>query len=76
MIDAIRDLQRYCSQEEQQTAWRLADLVRKKDDLDYHEAQQWKLKVWLFAHVGLTYSLLVIATVHGIMAHAFAGGVP
>ncbi len=76
LIDAIRDLQRYCSQEEQQTAWRLADLVRKKDDLDYHEAQQWKLKVWLFAHVGLTYSLLVIATVHGIMAHAFAGGVP
>ena len=76
LIDDIRDLQRYCSSDEQATAWRLADLVRKKDDLDYHEAQQWKLKTWLFAHVGLTYSLLIIASVHGVMAHAFHGGLP
>lgn len=74
LIDDIRDLQRYCSKEEQQVAWSLADMVRKKDDLDYHEAQQWKLKAWLFVHIGLTYSLLIVATLHGILAHAFHGG--
>lgn len=76
LIDEIRDLQRYCSEDEQTAAWRLADLVRKKDDLDYHEAQQWKLKTWMFAHVGLTYSLLIIAAVHGVLVHAFHGGLP
>lgn len=73
LINDIRDLQRYCSPREQEVAWKLADLVREKEDLDYHHAQQWKLKAWLFFHVGLTYSLLVVAFVHGILAMAFRG---
>ena len=73
LVKDIRDLQRYCSSDEQQVAWKLADLVREKEDLDYHYAQQWKLKAWLFFHVGLTYSLLIVGTVHGMIAMAFRG---
>jgi hypothetical protein len=49
-------------------------LVRRKDDLDFHEARQKLLKVWLFAHIGLTYALVLLALLHALMAHAFGGG--
>lgn len=73
LITDIRDLQRYCSPDEQRVAWQLADLVREKEDLDYHHAQQWKLKSWLFLHVGLTYSLILVALAHAVLAEAFRG---
>jgi hypothetical protein len=49
-------------------------LIRRKDDLDFHEARQGLLKLWLFVHIGLTCALVLGATLHGILAHAFDGG--
>jgi hypothetical protein len=49
-------------------------LVRRKDDLDFHEARQGLLKDWLLVHIVLTYSLVAISLVHGLAAHAFWGG--
>jgi hypothetical protein len=52
----------------------LADLVRRKDGLDYHHALQTSLKLWLFMHVPLTYSLMIFSLLHVVLVYAFSGG--
>jgi hypothetical protein len=66
---------RYFSDAERRSAETLFALVRQRDDLDYHEALQSRLKAWLFVHIALTYPLLAAAAVHGWTAHLFYGGV-
>lgn len=70
----IQELNRYMSAEQRDVGSKLVELVRRKDNMDYHWAMQGRLKLWLFLHIGMTYSLLIVAVVHGIMAHAFYGG--
>jgi hypothetical protein len=74
IIREIEDLDRYLSAGHRETGRKLSELVRRKDDLDYHRALQGRLKIWLFLHIGLTYSLVIVAIVHGITVHAFHGG--
>jgi hypothetical protein len=73
-MSEIEDLDRYLSSDQRSLGQQLSQMVKKKDDLDYHAAQQGRLKIWLFAHIGFTYSLLLVSIIHGVMAHAFAGG--
>ena len=68
------NLSRYLNAEEREFHDRLRELVCKKDELDFHYALQLMLKVWLFVHVPLTYSLLIAAGVHMVLVHAFGGG--
>lgn len=70
----LKTIRRYCSEAEQTACQSLSTLIDRRDDMDYHEALQGKLKLWLFVHIGLTYSLIIIATYHMILAHAFDGG--
>ena len=72
----LDELDRYESSAERTAAQQLRQLIDKRDDLDYHQAQQRKLKVWLFAHIGLTAALLMAASLHVVLAHAFWGGLP
>ena len=74
LMSEIDDLDRYLSSDQRSLSRQLSLMVKKKDDLDYHAAQQGRLKIWLFAHIGFTYSLLLLSILHGVMAHAFAGG--
>ena len=76
LMSEMQDLKRYLSEQEQAGCERLFTLVRRKDDLDFHDARQKVLKLWLFAHIGLTYALLLLAVMHGLLAHAFNGGAP
>jgi hypothetical protein len=69
-------LQRYYSSCESAADGRLRRLVDQRDDLDYHDALQRKLKLWLFVHIGLTYALVVLVLFHTVMAHAFQGAAP
>lgn len=71
-IDYVR---RYLNAQEGEYVDQLRWLVTKKDDLDFHYALQGALKAWLFIHVPLTFSLLVMAAVHLVLAYAFSGGV-
>lgn len=71
----LSNLQRYCSESELVAGERLSRLIDKRDDLDYHQALQGALKWWMFLHIGLTYALVSVATLHAIMAHAFRGNV-
>jgi hypothetical protein len=76
LVGEIEALDRFLAEDQRVASRKLAGLVRQKDDLDFHHAIQGRLKIWLFAHIGVTYSLLVVAIVHGIMAHAFSGATP
>src|SRR4051794_36959245 len=74
LMGELQAVRRYLSEYEQTASERLFALVRRKDDLDFHEARQRLLKVWLFLHIGLTYSLVVLAVLHSVLALAFRGG--
>jgi hypothetical protein len=74
LMNEMQDVRRYLSEQEQAACERLFALVRRKDDLDFHDARQQALKMWLFAHIGLTYALVLLALLHGLLAHAFRGG--
>lgn len=70
----MQHLQRYLSEPERSACEKLFALVRQKDNLDFHGARQGLLKYWLFVHIGLTYALVIAASLHGLMAAAFGGG--
>jgi hypothetical protein len=74
LMREMQDLRRYLSEQEQAGCERLFALVRRKDDLDFHDARQKLLKLWLFVHIGLTYALVLLAMLHGLLAHAYHGG--
>ncbi len=50
----------------------IVEQIQIKDDLDYQYALQAALKLWLFVHVPLTYSLIIIALFHTVAVCAFA----
>ena len=74
LLAELTEVNRYLSEPEQKTCEQLFALIRRRDDLDYHAALQWRLKTWLFVHIGLTYPLVAVACVHGLLAHLFDGG--
>jgi len=67
-------LDRYLSSEERETMAEFNTLIHHKDDLDFHTALQGTLKYWVFLHIPLTYSLLIIALLHAILASAYRAG--
>ena len=75
-MSEMQDLRRYLADTERGALEKIFALVRKKDDLDYHEAKQLTLKLWLFGHIALTWALLMIGCLHGILAHVFSEGTP
>ena len=74
LISEIEDLDRFLGEHQRSVSRQLSAMVRQRDDLDYHYALQGRLKVWMFAHIGMTYSLLLVAVLHMILVHAFSGG--
>ena len=75
ILTKISDVNRYLNEQERANLDKIAVLVRQKDGLDYHYAHQLLLKLWLFAHIPLTYSLLLFTAAHIILVFAFSGGV-
>ena len=75
LLREIDEMRRYLSDRERPFADELRVLVLRKDGLDFHYALQLALKVWLFVHVPLTYSLLIVAALHLVLVYAFGGGV-
>jgi hypothetical protein len=70
-FDLVR---RYLSRDEEKALDWLFQRVHEKDQLDYAYALQATLKGWLFFHVPLTYSLLLLALFHVMLVYAFSGG--
>ena len=71
LLAEISSQDRYISDAEAEYLAEVAELVVEKDDLDYQFVHQATLKYWLFAHVPLSYALLVFAVLHVVLVHAF-----
>jgi hypothetical protein len=74
LITELEDLRRYLNPQECATLEQLTRIVRQKDGLDYHHALQFTLKIWLFVHLPLTYSLMIFSLLHIVLVFAFSGG--
>lgn len=74
LLGKISDVNRYLNNEERATMDKISTLVQEKDGLDYHHAHQMLLKIWLFVHIPLTYSLMLFVLVHIALVFAFSGG--
>ncbi len=73
LLGGLAAIERYLDERERGGAARLASLIRAKDDLDFHHTHQAALKGWLFVHVGLTWSLLLVGLLHGALGELFSG---
>ena len=74
LMRELHDVRRYLSDQEQGFCEKLFALLRRKDDLDFQAARQKTLKIWLFVHIGLTCSLVLLSALHALLVHAFQGG--
>jgi hypothetical protein len=70
------EIQRYAKKGERELIEKLSNLVARKHMLDYQYALQSTLRLWLFAHIPLSYSLLIFSVLHIILVHAFSGSTP
>lgn len=73
-VAKLDHLRKFLDEKEHALADRLAALARENDDLEFHYRQQGRLKAWLFVHIPLTYSLLMVTAVHVVVMYTFAGG--
>jgi hypothetical protein len=72
LLHKISELERFLTDSEIQVARQISEQVSLKDDIDYQYSLQAVLKLWLFIHVPLTYSLILFALFHAIVASAFS----
>ncbi|MBL4849391.1 MAG: hypothetical protein JKY65_28010 [Planctomycetes bacterium] len=73
LLRALDALEQISQREEVEVVHELREIVSGKDDLDYQYAHMSVLKYWLFFHVPLAYSLLVVSALHVVLAYAFGG---
>jgi hypothetical protein len=74
-ISQFDEVQRYARSGEREMLDKLRELVAQKHSLDYQHSLQSALRLWLFAHIPLSYSLLIFSVLHLILVHAFSGSV-
>jgi hypothetical protein len=68
LLSEVDALDRYLNVEERATMTRVVEKIHAKNNLDFQQARQGLLKGWLFVHIPLTYSMILLATVHGFLA--------
>lgn len=71
LLNDLKELDRYLEADSKKTAGRFAALVRKRDDLDYQFALQFRLRSWVVFHAFFSIVLTIGAIVHGVMALRF-----
>jgi hypothetical protein len=69
----MNTLDRYLNAEEKTLANDIRDWIETKQNLDFQYAAQRLLKFWLFVHIPLTYTLILLGVAHGIVATLYAG---
>ncbi len=74
ILGEIRLLERYTNEREHAILAELTECLRAKENLDFQRAGQGLLKYWLFVHIPLTASLLLLGAFHGLYVFYFAGG--
>lgn len=72
----IASMDRYLNESEREVMAEILALTQLKDDLDYQMARQMVLKGWLFIHIPLTFSLLILLVLHIFVVYGFRGNLP
>lgn len=68
------DLSRFLDDGQKKVLAEVAELARQKDGLDYQHALQLTLRLWLFVHIPVTYSLMLWAIAHIVLVYGFSAG--
>lgn len=66
------EIERYVKKGEREMLDKLRDLVAQKHMLDYQYSLQLALRLWLFVHIPLSYSLLIFSVLHIILVYSFS----
>jgi hypothetical protein len=74
ILGEIQLLGRYTNEREHAILAELTECLQAKENLDFQLAGQGLLKYWLFIHIPLTASLLILGALHGMYVFYFAGG--
>jgi hypothetical protein len=74
LTEEIDNLARYVDKQSQEKLEVIKTLVIEKDRLDFARVHLGLTKGWLFVHVPVTYSLMVLAVLHVIVVYAFSSG--
>jgi hypothetical protein len=68
LLSDVQAVDRYLNAEERMIMARIVEKIHVKNNLDFQQARQGLLKGWLFVHIPLTYSMIMVAVVHGFLA--------
>jgi hypothetical protein len=74
LTDEIDSLSRFVDQQGQEKLAAIKDLVIEKNRLDFVRVYLGFSKAWLFVHVPVTYSLIVLTALHILIVYAFSSG--
>lgn len=74
LLNELGDLNRFLNESERKVTEQLVALVRQKDGLDYQRSLQLTLRLWLFIHIPVTYSLMLWAIAHIVLVYGFSAG--
>lgn len=72
-LGELNALARYLNDREKAIAGEIRDWMETKQNLDFQYSAQRLLKLWLFIHIPLSYSLILLGIAHGLVATFYAG---
>lgn len=72
LLDEIDNLSRYVDPPSQEKLAAIRNLVVEKDRLDFARVHLGLTRAWLFVHVPVTYSLVVLTVLHILVVYAFS----
>ena len=74
LTDEIDHVTQFISQGNHEKIATVRRLVVEKDKLDFAYAYLWMTRAWLFVHVPVTYSMVVLTVLHVIVVYAYSSG--
>lgn len=69
----LNNLKRYLAKDEQEYADKIGEWLETKYNLDIQYSSQKLLRYWLFIHIPMTYSMLVLVAIHVYYAIKYGG---
>ncbi|MGQ0457192.1 MAG: hypothetical protein ACT4OU_09025 [Hyphomicrobium sp.] len=74
LTDEIDNLSRFVDAQNQEKLAAIRNLVIEKDRLDFAHVYLGLTKGWLFVHVPVTYTLIVLTVLHALVVYAYSSG--
>ncbi len=72
-LDSLERLDRYLGPDGRKARIEMSQLVQAKDDLDFQDAMQKRLRLWKSLHTSMLWFFGFLVAVHVILAHRFHG---